>query len=115
MQSRLKRPAAFPLRVVLMSFAAEMRRGRDFGPEKAGRSGKVGVGLLRPAQNAIGFLVSTPRRRSEPLRGTREMAAHPSPEPSPRCPVGISRRRGAVVIARVEGYVRKSELVCRDN
>ena len=32
-----------------MSFAAWKRRGRDFGPGKAGRSGKVGVGLLRPA------------------------------------------------------------------
>jgi hypothetical protein len=88
-----------------------MRRGRDFGPERAGRSGTVVVGLLRPAQTrSVFWCLPQPGRRFIPA-GTREMAAHPSPEPSPRCPVGIPRRRGGCNLPWAGRGLHKPELM----
>jgi hypothetical protein len=58
----------------------EMRRGRDFGPGKAGRSGKVGVGLLRPAQRAR-FIAAYPTPVAKAGMVCSGTAARPCPNP----------------------------------
>ena len=68
-----KRPAGhLPPGFPLESFRRSLRRGRDFGPGKAGRSGKVGVGLLRPAH----------RDRSLWCLAPAQAAIHPSRHPT---------------------------------
>ena len=110
-----KRPAGtLPPGVSPQSFAARCGAGGTSGPGKAGRSGKAGVGLLRPAHRDRFFGVY-PGRRSDPRRGTQQTAARPLPEPSPRCPVDIPRRRGDGNLPWVLGCVHKSELPHRSN
>ena len=76
-------------------FRREMRRGRDFGPGKAGRSGKAGVGLLRPAHRDR-FFGDYPGRRSDPRRGTRRDGGPPH-RPNPPRDVPSTSRAGEVM------------------
>ena len=62
---------AFASGISLCRFRRNLRRGRDFGPGKAGRSGKGGVGLLRPAHRDRFF-------GDYPMQEKRLPARHPT-------------------------------------
>ena len=105
-----KRPAGLCLRDFPQSSAARCGAGGTLVPEKPVDPARQAWDYSVPPI-AIGFLVTTPAGEATPRRGTQQTAARPLPEPSPRCPVDIPRRRGDGNLPWVWGCVHKSELM----